>query len=276
MLETATESQVILALRPLWESTPLLSEPRAPNPEDIDDISAQGKTLSSIYFKIDWQRCPDCLREWNRLHDSGICIGCFDKISETEKLQYTLGLYLRKTIGVYGIERYSFSSFLTDESNDEAFTSMRHFDHTSQNIFLYGSCGTGKTHLAGAALKAACAKNLGVVWLQPLYVGRTLRSIFPSEEEAIIESWVHKDVCIVDDLGVGRDLDVTLRMIYELLDKRRARKRNGLIICSNHSLDDLGKAYKDDRVVSRIAGMCRIIKIFGPDRRFEGRAQFNR
>jgi DNA replication protein DnaC len=269
MLEAITEREAILALRPLWANTPLLDKPREPNPNDPEDVLAQGKTLSQIYFRIEWKQCPDSVREWNILHPSGVCIGCHDDAVANEQKQTALGIYLRKTIGVYGIERYSFENFVKDEGNEEALEAMEHFDHHAENLFLYGSCGTGKTHLGGAVLKKSAASNLSVAWLQPLYVGRTLRSKFPSEEEEIIESWVGKDVCIVDDLGVGRDLDVTLRMIYELLDKRRARKRNGLIICSNHSLDTLAKAYKDDRIASRIAGMCRILKIHGADRRLE-------
>lgn len=260
--------------------TPLLESPREANPEDSDDQTASAalesedrfvSQMSKLYFRIPWTRCPDCLREWNCLHPSGVCITCVDEALAKERKQAELGVYLRKTIGVYGIERYSFENFIKDDGNEDAFNAMRDFDPLRENIFLHGSSGVGKTHLAGACLKRACGNNASVAWLQPLYVGRVLRSIFPSAEEEIIESWVSKDVCIVDDLGVGRDLDVTLRMIYELLDKRRARKRNGLIIASNHSLDTLAKAYKDDRIVSRIAGMCRIIQIQGADRRLEER-----
>lgn len=116
-------------------------------------------------------------------------------------------------------------------------------------------------------MKECCAKNLTVKWLNPIYITRLIKSHFPSEEEGIIDSFINHDVLIIDDLGTGHDLMTTLRLIYEVTDKRRARKLNGLVITSNLSLEQLRGAYKDDRITSRIAGLCTVLEIRGKDRR---------
>jgi len=176
-------------------------------------------------------------------------------------------VYLRKVIGQFGIERYSFSSFIKDSENEYAYSKFLSFDAATDNLFLYGDCGTGKTHLAGALLKDACAKNLRVKWCNPMYITRLIKSRYPSEEEGIVDDLVMQDVLVIDDLGVGADLMPTLRLIYELTDKRKARGINGLVITSNLSMEQLRSAYKDDRISSRIAGLCSVIEIRGKDRR---------
>lgn len=158
-------------------------------------------------------------------------------------------------------------NFETDSRNAYAHEKFSQFRHTDDNLFLYGPCGTGKTHLAGALLKKACAENLTVKWCNPMYITRLIKSRWPSEEEGIIDDLVNQDVLIIDDLGTGSDLMATLRLIYEITDKRRNQKRNGLVITSNLSVEQLAQAYKDDRIASRIAGMCKVIEIGGDDRR---------
>lgn len=45
------------------------------------------------------------------------------------------------------------------------------------------------------------------------------------------------------------------------------QETGGLIITSNLSLDNLRARFADDRLTSRIAGMCKILEITGADRR---------
>lgn len=273
------QNELILSLRPVWQNTKLNEKIRDPKLEDPEDALAFSDLCSDIplrramgeaFLRINWIACPNCFTEVNALTETGICIACLDKTVTDETKQRELGLYLQRTIGRFGIEHYSFENYAVDVGNMLAWEALQKFNHQTDNVFLYGTPGTGKTHLAGAALKAAAGKNLSIAWLQPLYVGRTLRAKFPSEEEAIIEDWICKDVLIIDDLGVGRDLDVTLKVLYEITEKRKARKKNGLIIASNEPLDKLAKAFKDARIVSRISELCRVIMLLGEDHRLKG------
>lgn len=196
-------------------------------------------------------------------------MACLDRRVEDENRQRELGQYLYKVIGRYGVENYNFDTFRTDAGNMFAYDKMKNFSHLKDNIFLNGVCGTGKTHLAGAVLKNVCGKNLRAKWENPIYLTRFVKKYFGQDEDKIVADLVSQDVLIIDDIGVGQDLSTILRLLYEICDKRKANKKNGLIITSNLSMDELGQHYKDDRVPSRIAGLCEIVTIAGVDRRIQ-------
>jgi DNA replication protein DnaC len=266
MLRRIDPEEIILALKPL-----LVNTPRSPRTADTPTAIATpediGRYLDDVQKRMTWVTCPDCNTEWNALTHEGICASCVEARAVREKKQRELGEYLKQTIGPYGIERYSFSSFEKTPLNDYAFRSFEAFDHTRQNLYLYGSPGIGKTHLAGALMKDCCAKNLSVKWANPMYLGMELSGRFPSDQKAIIDGFAAQDVVILDDLGLGEELRAIMKLIYMLTDRRTADKRNGLVITSNLSLEDLAKHFRDDRITSRIAGLCRVIKIDGVDGR---------
>lgn len=55
-------------------------------------------------------------------------------------------------------------------------------------------------------------------------------------------------------------------MLAALVDKFYSQNTRGAIFTSNLSLQEIGDRI-DDRTASRIAEMCEIIKLDGPDRR---------
>ena len=65
------------------------------------------------------------------------------------------------------------------------------------------------------------------------------------------------------------DTEYSMSIFYEILDGRLMQKQNGLIITSNLSLNELAVKMGDDRITSRIAGMCRVISLGGDDRRMK-------
>lgn len=260
---------VILALRPLLENTP--RSPIGPNtPERLRAPEDVRRYLDDVAVRAVWEECPRCRRVWNALPEGGACIGCIEADNAAETRQIQLGEYLLKTIGPYGIERYTFAGFDVSPENEYAFGRFQSFDPVKDNLFAFGPCGTGKTHLAGALLKAVCAAGLTVKWTNPIYLARALRSRWASDEGPFVESLVSQQVLIIDDLGVGKDTNTTLSLIYEIIDRRRHKKLNGLVLTSNQSLDELAHAYRDDRIFSRIAGMCEVVQVGGPDRRQHG------
>lgn len=99
---------------------------------------------------------------------------------------------------------------------------------------------------------------------------RMIRGMKGAEEAAFIESLASKKILVIDDLGVGRGTEFTLSVLYEIIEERTHRGLNGLVITSNLTLDQIAQKFGDDRLTSRISGMCRVLKIDLPDWRNSG------
>lgn len=225
--------------------------------------------MDDLSDRIKWVDCPRCNKTWNNLTPSGICVACFDQIIEDDKRQRDNGAYLLKAIGTFGLERYRFDNFIVTEENRAALEACKNFDSEKQNLYLFGPCGIGKTHLAGSILKHHAALGRWIKWVTPIYLGRGLRGRWAQDEEPFIDDIAAHDVLVIDDVGVGRDTHVILQAVYEIMEKRRNKQKNGLVLTSNHNLGELTAKYGDDRLSSRISGMCRVIQIAGTDRRSE-------
>lgn len=137
-----------------------------------------------------------------------------------------------------------------------------------QGLYLFGPPGTGKTHVAAGALKARirAACRPGAFRIVPELALCLRRAAKRHEDEDLIEHLSNADALVLDDLGVERVTDFVAESLYLLIDRRWRDDRRGLIVTSNLSLDQLASRI-GDRLASRIAGLCRVIKLDGSDRR---------
>ena len=90
---------------------------------------------------------------------------------------------------------------------------------------------------------------------------RLFRGREADEEFALLKLFDGYRCLVIDDLGVGRSTEFSNQIIYEIIERRANAMRNGLIITSNLSLDEFAQKSGDDRLPSRIMGLCRRIKI---------------
>lgn len=223
-----------------------------------------------IIQNLDWITCPQCGKEWSKLKDSGICIACDNakwldfnvKKSAEEKFKKIFG-------SIQAMNYYTFQKFKVSDGNQEAFEKLSNFDSNKENVYLWGSAGTGKTHLAYACAKAYALNGKRVVISTPLRMVDTFRTKSQEEKENHFDNFTECDILLVDDLGVSRYTDFGLEIICELLNRRTLQLKYGLIVTSNLSLDALSNKLKDDRLTSRLAGMCDIIKLSGHDHRLK-------
>lgn len=165
-----------------------------------------------------------------------------------------------------------------------------------RGLYLHGAVGTGKTYALAALMRAEAEAmppterpyesgdgyrglqySLPEIDEYPIFVSvprflLSIRSTFHRHGEMTEEDVIRRyagavGTLYLDDIGAEQATDWARQAIYLLLDERYAEERR-TIISGNLDLDDLARRL-DDRVASRIAGMCRVLKLDGRDRRLK-------
>ena len=135
--------------------------------------------------------------------------------------------------------------------------------YPGENLFIHGPAGTGKTHLGTALIR----KFHGLIY-KPQEIYRECRGHETGDDEQrAIQYFINYSWLMIDDLGVDKKTEWSFSTLYEIIDGRYMWDKKGLIITSNLSLQALTERFMDDRISSRIIGMCKIIEITGRDRR---------
>ena len=157
-------------------------------------------------------------------------------------------------------------------ANDLAFTRARSFSCARENLYLWGPCGVGKTHLAFAIARRFCEEGRSVEFMRQPQLMRRVRLKDPDEEQRAITRLVRTEVFVLDDFGIGHDTAYARQIFQEILDGRDYNYLGGLVVTSKYSLDALAAKLDDDTISSRLAGMCRVTEVGGVDRRLQRRA----
>lgn len=209
-----------------------------------------------------WPICPRCSIQNQRLDPNGECRNCNEGAAEREKQEARVRIALG---GAKAWLRMTPESFQQTDGNRAAFEAVSQFDCMRDNLYLFGATGTGKTHAAViAARRVVTAQHTSQVF-KTYQILRSVRMKSPDEEQAIIDRLVALPGLVIDDLGVEKSSEYALTILYEIIDRRDMDERNGLIVTSNLRLDALATKMGDDRLPSRLAGMCRVIEIGGKD-----------
>lgn len=230
--------------------------------------------------RIPWEWIPSVLVRgrplagtgvWRSSLSDGICASCHNLEQAIESREKQLRQVRQELVGLLGGERhyreFTFERYNTTAKNRLALERTKNFDPSTDNLYLWGPCGVGKTHLALATAGRAYRETLSVRVLPAFQLSRKLRMKDPAEEQAIINEWVSTEVLVLDDLGVGSNTAFVRQILQELLDGRTVAERGGLLITSKYSLDELAMKLTDDAIPSRISGLCNVIEIKGDDYR---------
>lgn len=150
--------------------------------------------------------------------------------------------------------------------NPEAFAEIEKFS-LKDNLFLYGKSGSGKTHLAVGLMVKMGLLGVDVYFFRTPDLMRRVRGRDAEEEASVIGELAGYDMLVWDDAGIGRGTEFMAQILYEIIEKRWANRRNGLIVTSNLFFDKLAEQINDDRLSSRLMGLCRPVNCGDVDRR---------
>jgi DNA replication protein DnaC len=216
-------------------------------------------------------KCQDCGQLFevipievmgSKFYPQMLCEKCQSIVEEKAELEAQLerrGEILKNIPIIY--RDASISDFALNEKVKSWINSPEGF------LFVWGKCGTGKSHLACGTATFLRKKKITtrIEFSSDLFV--RLRASFNGngKESEIIDEMSSGVVVVFDDVGAQKISDYTIEAWYTIIDRRY---RNGYptMFTSNLSLKEVS-AYMSDRVASRLASGI-VYELTGPDRRF--------
>jgi DNA replication protein DnaC len=240
-------------------------------PKFIEPVEIFGRL---IFMSNQWQ------------FDGEICSACseLDRVKKIEEQakesrikeerlrlenEQSKSLALKKMIGARGFEEFDLKKFNPTLTQNEAYGACVNFNPANENLFIFGPAGVGKTHLAVGVLRNFYLSGIPSIFIKHAALNRSMQGLKSVEYDLTLATYTNADVIVVDDLGTAKRTEFSDQVLYEVLDGRYMAFKNGMIITSNLSLGELAAALGDDRLVSRIAGMCKIINLKGEDFRLK-------
>jgi DNA replication protein DnaC len=186
--------------------------------------------------------------------------------------------YLKEEIIKQTPPRYKKASY--DDVPKNIKDKFEKIGETMKGLYIHGSVGTGKTHIAYALYKEApekikdFPKELKLKIPMFLNVSELLREIKldygrDDKDKKFIEEEVmdFKGILFLDDIGSEKITDWVEEMFYLIINKRY-NEMLPIIFTSNLSIQELADKV-GDRIASRVVELCDVEKLQGNDKRLK-------
>lgn len=151
---------------------------------------------------------------------------------------------------------------------DKCHKFISEFKTDCQNLFFYGTVGTGKSFLTNCIAKELIDAGNSVLYFSATQLFNTLSEYtFDSQKKELANSFYSDlyecDLLIIDDLGVECTNRLISTELFHCINERTLRQKS-MIISSNLQLADLSERYSE-RIFSRITSNFQLLKVTGPD-----------
>jgi DNA replication protein DnaC len=245
-----------------------------PSPSDYEEREAKigcpkHGTVKFIqtYYKLlnDWtpesNKCPECTKEaeFKRQKEE------VEKTKEAERQKAIKDVKIPLRF-----EDKSFDNFKVSEVEKGVFDICKRYAEKfpellpqGTSLILCGNTGAGKTHLACAIARyvagnhykhEASNTHMRVMFIEVLKAIRTVKQTYTKgaarTEQQAIDSFVHPDLLILDEVGVQFGSDTEKMILFEIMNERYLAMRPTILI-SNLSVKAL-KEFIGERVVDRM------------------------
>jgi DNA replication protein DnaC len=148
----------------------------------------------------------------------------------------------------------------------------RYIEAPEGGLLFMGTCGTGKTHLAVAVLRAMIERGRGGLFYDFRDLLAAIKASYNPEthdsELTILQPVICADLLVLDELGASKPTEWVQETMTYIVNERYNENRI-TIFTANYS--DAGDETLTDRVGARLRSrlfeMCRPVEIEGPDMR---------
>lgn len=220
-------------------------------------------------------RCDNCGSGYRHKDQTGLrkwckrCIGVYER-----KAQRSTDAAERLIIKAVG-SKYGLASFDGFTGQDKDLRDELLKLRQDQDVFMYGSVGSGKTYAMAALLRHFVYEGYDCQRINfddfCVQVRATMSKAATQTEWEMIKPLKEIDKLFIDDLGLRskQETDFAYVTLYSIINKRQ---ENGLptYICSNKNIEQLGRSF-DERIASRLKRKeTKIIHLDGEDRRQKG------
>ncbi len=140
------------------------------------------------------------------------------------------------------------------------------FEKEAQNLYFYGSSGTGKTFLASCIANELVSKGHSVVYQSAYKLFQFMEDYKfcrIDRDTPLYDNIYNCDLLIIDDLGTEFSTAYTCSVLFDILNSRLLNEKS-TIISSNLNLGNLERKYTD-RVHSRVVGNFEMLRFLGDD-----------
>ena len=208
--------------------------------------------------------CPVCSEEFDALEAREK-----ETASEAQIIERAKAMNIRPEF-----LKASFSNFIphTDKLKNALDRTKQLVNGELLSLLFAGSCGTGKTHLACAALNAKGAGKIMTMY----EISATIRASFTAKltrtELEIVDELASVPLLVIDEIGRSKGSESELSWLSYIIDKRHASYLP-LILISNKKFradctdGDCIENYFGEDVISRITQKGSMLRFEGEDYR---------
>ena len=231
--------------------------------KEICEKHGEYEVVESYGFK---NCCPACLAEHIKKNEQKMVEQ--SKIYRSEKISE----YLKNANVPERFKGCSFENYkITSEQHNNAYNACKdyfqQYDKVKKNgesLFLCGSCGTGKTHLAIAILRALILTETGCgTYTTTLKMLRDIRSSYQDRnktEQQIINKYVNTELLILDEVGLQYGSEGEKILLFEVINGRYENVKPTILI-SNLAPKGISE-YMGERVFDRLKDSCNSLVVF--------------
>lgn len=236
------------------------------------DYEPQERTIGSFTLKIG---CPECQREHDEeLEREDIEARQRDNIAAFEAMNIEPLFY-----------DATFDSFIdsTPELKRAKEVVQKLVEGEIQQIVMSGRNGTGKTHLAVAALKEKGGKIFSMYEIATR-IRATYTARADEDELQVVDELARLPLLVIDEMGRTKGSDAETNWLSYIIDKRHSRGLPTILISNKHvrkycpvdkkaGCKDCLENYLDNDVMSRINEGGILLQFTGEDWRKKGGAK---